>query len=148
MTSDERIDKGLRPGTRDLRGFSLLEMMMVVTLILIIASISQPFYQTAIVRAREAALRQDLFTLRVQIDRFTADNQRAPASLEELVEKGYMGSIPRDPFTGSNETWTVDTTPAPPQPGGETDDAALAGIVDVHSGSQGISLEGTPHSSW
>jgi general secretion pathway protein G len=119
-------------------------MMMVVTLILIIASISQPFYQTAIVRAREAALRQALFTLRSQIDQFTRDNQRGPTSLEELVEKGYMGSIPRDPFTGSNETWQVETE----SESLSVEGSAPLGIVDVHSGSDGISLEGTPYSSW
>jgi len=80
-------------------GFSLLEMMMVVTLILIVASIATPIYQTCVLRAREAVLRDHLFTLRALIDRFTLDNGRAPARLEELVEKGYLGRLPTDPFT-------------------------------------------------
>ena len=85
-------------------GFSLLEMMVVVTVILIVASMSAPLYMTAMVRTREAVLRDDLFTLRCLIDRFTLDNGRAPSGLQELVTGGYLGRIPTDPFTGSNET--------------------------------------------
>jgi len=72
---------------------------MVVTLILFVASIATPIYQTCVLRAREAVLRDHLFTLRALIDRFTLDNGRAPAHLEELVEKGYLGQLPTDPFT-------------------------------------------------
>ena len=88
-------------------GLSLLEMMMVVTLILIIASIATPFFRTAVVRAREAVLADHLYTLRYLIDRFTVDNGRSPAHLDEIVGKGYLGRLPTDPFTGSNETWRV-----------------------------------------
>jgi general secretion pathway protein G len=91
--------KAQGPGRRG--GFSLLEMMMVVTVILIVASIATPIYQTCVTRAREAVLRDHLFTLRALIDRFTLDNGRAPVRLEELVEKGYLGRLPTDPFTGS-----------------------------------------------
>jgi len=124
-------------------GFSLLEMMMVVTVILILASISAPLYMTSVVRAREAVLRDDLFTLRSLIDRFTLDNRRSPARLEELVEAGYLGRLPTDPFTGSNETWQVQNEDAPLSP-----KQTALGIVDVHSGSSLVSLEGTPYSSW
>jgi len=124
-------------------GFSLLEMMMVVTVILIVASISAPTYMTAVVRAREAVLADHLFTLRALIDRFTLDNGRAPASLQEIVEKGYLGRIPTDPFTGSNETWQETKEDAPLSP-----KQTSLGIVDVHSGSNLVSLEGTPYSSW
>jgi len=120
-------------------GFSLLEMMMVITVILIIASISAPIYMTAVVRAREAVLRDHLFTLRSLIDRFTLDNGRAPAGLEEIVEKGYLGRIPTDPFTGSNETWQVQNEGAP-----LSSKQTALGIVDVHSGSSLVSLEGSP----
>jgi general secretion pathway protein G len=81
------------------QGFSLLEMMMVVTLILIIASIATPIYRSVVVRAREAVLRDDLYTLRFLIDRFTVDNGRSPVHLEEIVEKGYLGRLPTDPFS-------------------------------------------------
>jgi general secretion pathway protein G len=124
-------------------GFSLLEMMMVIAVILIIAPISAPIYMTAVVRAREAVLRDDLFTLRSLIDRFTLDNRRSPARLEELVEAGYLGRIPTDPFTGSNETWQVVEESAPLSP-----QQPRPGIVEVHSGSNLVSLEGTPYSSW
>jgi general secretion pathway protein G len=130
-------------GGRSAHGFSLLEMMMVVTVILILAAISTPFYRTAVIRAREAVLREHLFTLRNLINEFTRDNVRAPLSLDENVKKGYLGRVPTDPFTGSNETW-VETK----------EDEALShnqktlGIVDVHSGSEETSLEGTPYNTW
>jgi len=86
-------------GGRRFAGFSLLEMMMVVTLILIIASIATPIYRSVVVRAREAVLRDDLYTLRFLIDRFTVDNGRSPVHLDEIVEKGYLGRLPTDPFS-------------------------------------------------
>jgi general secretion pathway protein G len=124
-------------------GFSLLEMMMVVTVILIVASIATPIYQTCATRAREAVLRDHLFTLRALIDRFALDNGRAPARLEELVEKGYLGRLPTDPFTGSNETWQEEKEDAPASP-----TQTSPGIQDVHSGSSELSLEGTPYNTW
>ncbi|MGB7591774.1 MAG: prepilin-type N-terminal cleavage/methylation domain-containing protein [Terriglobia bacterium] len=138
VTGWHRAKGGRHPG-----GFSLLEMMMVITVILIVASISAPIYMTAVVRAREAVLRDHLFTLRALIDRFTLDNGRAPLRLEELVEKGYLGRIPTDPFTGSNETWQEEKEDAPLSPS-----QTALGIVDVHSGSDALSLEGTPYSTW
>jgi len=125
-------------------GFTLLELMVVITLILILASFAMPSFRVAVLHAREAVLRDDLFTLRKLIDEFTIDKQRPPASLDELVEAGYLrGGIPVDPFTNSNETWRTDTEDVPISPG-----QAAAGIVDVHSGSDDISLDNTPYSSW
>ena len=126
------------------RGFSLLEMMTVITIILILATFSEPYYRTVLVHGREAILREDLFTLRSQIDRFTQDNERGPASLEELVEKEYMGCIPTDPFTGSNQSWQLDTENASLS----VDGSAPLGILDVHSGSPGTALDGTTYNSW
>jgi general secretion pathway protein G len=134
--SEQRKDKS--------RGFSLLEMMTVITIILILATFSEPYFLTVIVHGREAVLREDLFTLRTQIDRFTHDYARGPASLEELVEKEYMGSIPTDPFTGSNQTWLLDMQDA----NLSVDGSDPQGIADVHSGSPDASLEGTPYTSW
>lgn len=136
MTSDKPKNKS--------RAFSLLEMMVVIALILILATFALPMYHTVQVRAREATLRQELFTLRSQIDRFTHDNQRGPESLQELVDKEYMGAIPVDPFTGSDETWQLDmeTTSI------STDPSASVGIADVHSGSPDDSLDGTAYASW
>jgi len=102
-----------------------------------------PYLHDVLVRAREAVLRDHLFTLHSLIDRFTLDNGRAPARLEELVEGGYLGRIPTDPFTGSNETWQEEKEDAPLSP-----KQTALGIVDVHSGSDQVSLEGTPYSGW
>jgi general secretion pathway protein G len=133
-----------RPHLELREGFSLLEMMTVITLILILATFAMPIYHTISVRAHEATLREDLFILRSQIDRFTHDNEHGPASLDELVEKEYMGAIPTDPFTGSNETWQVDAQDTSLTP----EDSSPLGVADVHSGSNDVSLEGTPYSSW
>jgi general secretion pathway protein G len=111
--SERRKDKA--------RGFSLLEMMTVITIILILATFSEPYYRSVIIHGRETVLREDLFTLRTQIDRFTHDYERGPASLEELVEKEYMGNVPTDSFTGSNQTWQLDTEQGPGGPGGTGD---------------------------
>jgi general secretion pathway protein G len=128
---------------RNSTGFTLLEMMAVVAFLLILASFAIPGYRSVTLRAREAVLRDDLFTMRTMIDRFTLDNKRPPASLEELAEKGYLGGIPVDPFTRSKETWLVEFEDFPLASG-----ESVVGIVDVHSGSDETSLDGTPYSSW
>lgn len=134
----------LRPAPRSFRGFTLLELMMVVTLIMILASFAVPTYHFAIVRAKEAVLRDDLYTMRSLIDEFTLDKQHPPATLDELAEAGYLrGGIPKDPFTQSSDSWGVDFEEVPLSP-----QQAVVGIVDVHSGSDELSLEGTPYSSW
>jgi len=138
-----------RQGMRDRKaqgswGFTLLELMIVITLIMILASFAMPTFHVAVVHAREAVLRDDLFTLRKLIDEFTIDKQRPPTSLDELVEAGYLrGGIPADPFTGSNQTWRTDIEDMPISP-----NQVAAGIVDVHSGSDETSLDGTPYGSW
>ena len=125
-------------------GFSLLEMMVVIDLILAVATFAMPIFGSIIVHARETVLREDLFTLRSQIDRFTHGNQRAPASLQELVEKGYTGTVPVDPITGSSDTWQVDTE----NDSISLDASAPAGIADAHSGAEGLGLDGTAYGSW
>jgi general secretion pathway protein G len=126
------------------RGFTLLELMVVLTLLLILATMSMPIFELAIVHAREAVLKDDLYTLRKLIDEFTMDKQHPPTSLDDLVEAGYLRSgIPVDPFTGSNQTWRTDVEDVPLNPS-----QAASGIVDVHSGSDETALDGTPYSSW
>ncbi len=125
------------------RGFTLIELMIVISIILILLSFAAPMYQQSIIRAREAVLRQDLHTLRQCIDQFTMDKQRAPQSLDELVQEHYLKSIPKDPLTGSSDTWQV-----------EQEDVMLSvdqtqpGISDVHSGSSQVGTDGTAYSSW
>jgi general secretion pathway protein G len=118
--------------------------MVVMTLILILASMAVPTYQTAIRRAREAVLRDDLYTMRSLIDQYTIDKQRPPESLDELVQEHYLrGGIPEDPMTRSNQTWQVDLEDVPLNP-----QQSVPGVVDVHSGSDEVSLDGTPYNTW
>ena len=125
------------------KGFTLLEMMIVLTIIAILASISVPMYQAVVLRAKEAVLKDNLHGLRSVIDQYTADKKTAPQSLEDLVDAGYYREIPEDPITESSTTWQLefgDTALIP--------DQLETGIVDVHSGSTAISSEGTPYSEW
>jgi general secretion pathway protein G len=124
------------------RGFSLLEMMIVLTIVAILAAIAVPMYQSMIRRAEEAVLKDTLYTLRSLIDAYTADKRAAPQTLDDLVEAGYLREVPEDPITESRTTWVLESGEAM-IPGQIT-----TGIVDVHSGSIGISSEGTPYSEW
>jgi general secretion pathway protein G len=133
----------VRSARRRQKGFTLIELMVVISIILILVSLSVPIYTTSIIHAREAVLRDDLFTMRSLINQYTLDKEKAPQSLDDLVTAGYLKVIPVDPFTNSSDTWVV-----------EQEDVMLSvdqtepGISDVHSGSSATSLEGTPYSSW
>jgi len=131
-------------GTSAESGFTLLELMIVIAIILIMASVAAPIYSRIVTRSHEAVLRDDLFTMRNLIDRYTLDNQRPPESLDDLVQAGYLkGGLPIDPFTGSNETWQPETEDVSTGLGD-----SVPGVIDVHSGSNARSLEETPYSSW
>jgi general secretion pathway protein G len=123
------------------QGFTLIEMVVVITLILILLSIALPMYNQSIVRAKEAKLHQNLTTLNKVIQEYSLDKKHAPQSLEDLVP-GYIKFIPDD-ITGRTDTWKTDQED--PQ---EAWDANQTGIVSVHSGSEEVSSEGTPYSSW
>ena len=123
------------------RGFTLLELMIVITIIIILASIALPQYQKTIAQAREAVLREDLFKMRSMIDQYAADKGKLPQSLDELVSSGYMREIPVDPFTDQKD-WTITTGDDPNSSGGEQ------GMTDIHSASAEVSSSGTPYSEW
>ncbi len=132
------------------RAFTLLELIIVITIIGILAAIAVPNYLQTPIRAKEAVLKTNLRTIREVIDQHHADKGSYPTSLEELVEKGYLRKMPDDPFTGKPD-WTleyeeVDEEDVPP----ETEEGVEggAGIVDVHSASEAVALDGTPYAEW
>lgn len=125
------------------RGFTMIELMIVMAIVAIIVSIAVPLYQKSIVRSKESVLRNNLFTLRTVIDEFTYDKQKAPQTLQDLVTEGYLRAVPIDPITNSDSSWRI-----------VMEDAMSAvsqnepGIWDVRSGSDQKSLEGTPYAEW
>jgi general secretion pathway protein G len=124
-------------------GFTLLEMMIVIVIMGILMSIALPIYNQSLVRSREAVLRQDLFTLRSLISQYTLDKQKAPQSLDDLVQAGYLKVIPPDPMT-NEANWEVV----------QEDDTIMSvdqqdpGISDLHSASNATATDGTAYSSW
>jgi general secretion pathway protein G len=125
------------------RGWTLIELMVVISLISVLAGIAMTQYRNSIIAAREAVLREDLFRLRDAIDQYYADKAQYPPSLETLVSDGYLRQIPQDPFTNATDSWqTVNAEPDLTNPTVEP------GIVDVKSGSDKTSLAGTPYAEW
>jgi general secretion pathway protein G len=121
----------------------MIEIAIVVTLIIILASMGMAQYRTSVVHAREAVLKQDLFGMRDAIDQYFADKGQYPGTIDALVSDGYMRRVPEDPFTKSNSTWQ--TVPAEPDPNNPT---AEAGIYDVKSGSDGTAINGERYADW
>jgi len=128
---------------RSQAGFTMIELMLVILIISILMAIAAPIYSKSVIRAKESVLKQDLFTLREQIDNYTLDKEKAPQSLEDLVTAGYLKLIPKDPMTGSTETWVPVTGDI-----AMSIDQTETGITDVHSGSNAIASDGTAYSSW
>jgi len=131
------------PRSKHSRGFTLIELMIVISMILILIAIAIPSYNQSIIRSREAVLRQNLFTLRSLISQYTLDKQKAPQSLDDLVTAGYIKQIPNDPMTGKPD-WTVE----------QEEDTIMSvdqqepGIDDVHSASSQIGSDGTAYNTW
>jgi general secretion pathway protein G len=124
-------------------GFTLLELMIVMVVIGLLAAIAIPSYTSNIRNAREAVLREDLHVLRGAIDSYTVDKQKAPQTLDDLVQGGYLKSLPVDPFTKRSDTWM----PAQEESLMSIDQTA-SGIDDVHSGSQATAANGTSYATW
>jgi general secretion pathway protein G len=125
------------------KGFTLIELMIVMTIIGILASIAVPNYRWGIIKAKEAVLREDLYNLRTTIDQFYADQGKFPDSLQEIVDKKYLRDIPKDPFTNQKDSWVVITPPS------SADGQEIKGSVyDVHSGSDLIGTNGISYNEW
>lgn len=122
-------------------GFTLLELMIVISIIIILASVALPQYQKTIMHARETVLRDDLFNMRKLLDQYAADKGKLPQSLDDLVTEHYLREVPQDPIT-ENKDWNVVTGEDPNSTEGSS------GVTDVHSSSGDVSTEGTPYSEW
>jgi general secretion pathway protein G len=124
-------------------GFTLVELMIVMAIIVTLIGISVPYYQKTLIRSKETVLKSNLFTMRQMIDEYSFDKQKAPQTLQDLVTDGYLREIPNDPMTGSNTTWKI-IMEDPQQSVSQTE----PGIFDVRSGSDKTSLENNSYSDW
>jgi general secretion pathway protein G len=125
------------------RAFTLIEMLIVVSIVSVLVALAIPVYQKSLIRTREGVLRSNLLLIRTQIDEYTFDKQKGLQSLQDLVTDGYLRAVPVDPMTGTNQSWKIDMDdalrfPAQTEPG----------IFDVHSASSKKALDGTPYTDW
>ena len=125
------------------RGYTLIELIIVMAIISILLAIAVPLYQKSITRTKESLLKNNLFTLRTVIDEYTFDKKKAPQTLEDLVNEGYLRAVPVDPITGNNQSWRLIMEDAISMV-----DQTQPGIFDVRSGSDLKSMEGNAYSEW
>lgn len=131
-------DKRCTRGRRFRRGFTLIELMVVMSIIALLLTIAVPRYLSSVERSKEAVLHSDLATMREAIDKYYGDRAKYPDTLDELVSGKYLRNLPQDPFTESTTTWVA----VPPE------DPAKGGVYDVKSGAPGKARDGTPYSEW
>jgi general secretion pathway protein G len=124
-------------------GFTLLELMIVMIIIGVLAAIAVPSYLASVKKAKEAVLKEDLHTMRSAIDSYTVDKAKAPQSLDDLVQAGYLKAIPKDPITARTDTWITSQSDTL-----TSIDETQPGIDDVHSGAQETSSDGTAYTTW
>ena len=124
-------------------GFTFIELMIVMAIIAVLMAVALPIYTRSIIRSKESVLKNNLFTMRTVIDEYTYDKQKAPQTLQDLVSDGYLRQVPIDPITGNADSWRLIMEDAT-----NTVNQTQPGIFDVQSGSDKISLEGTPYSEW
>ena len=125
------------------RGFTMIELMVVMAIVSILMSVAVPMYHKSLIRGKETILRQNLFSMRTVIDEYTYDKQKAPQTLDDLVQAGYLRKVPLDPMTSSDRSWKLIMEDAT-----NTVNQSEPGIFDVRSGSDKTSLEGTAYSEW
>lgn len=130
-------------GTTNRKGFTLIELMIVMTIVGILAAIAVPNYKWGVIKAKEAVLKEELYNWGTVIDHFYADHGKYPDSLQELVEKKYLRDIPKDPITKSKETWVV-----LPPPSSEDGGEIKGSVYEVHSGSDLVGSDGRPYNEW
>jgi len=143
MARNTAIGIRLRRSRVTAAGFTIIELLIVMTLIIILASIGMTQYRNSVTRAEEAALKENLFRMRDAMDQFYADKNKWPTDLAELVSEGYIRELPTDPMTKSKDTWQANQ--AEPDAGNP---ASAGGIDNVHSGSDRTALDGTKYSEW
>ena len=130
-------------GRRSRFGFTMVELLIVMSIVVILISVAVPMYQRSILRAKESVLKNNLFTMRTVIDEYTYDKQKAPQSIQDLVSEGYLREVPIDPMTGTSDTWRPIMEDAL-----TSVNQTEPGLFDVRSGSEKIGSDGTPYSEW
>src|ERR1035438_4279146 len=141
MQNGKPADGRARRAMKRLRGFTFVELMVVITIMVVLITMAIPIYSRSIVRAKESVLKNNLFTLRTVIDNYSYDKGKAPQSLQDLVSEGYLQKLPVDPMTGSNTTWSTVMEEA-----SQSVSQSEPGIFDVHSGSDKTALDGKAYS--
>ena len=143
MQNGSPVTGRARRAMKRLRGFTFVELMVVITIMVILITMAIPIYNRSIIRAKESVLKNNLFTLRTQIDNYSADKAKAPQNLQDLVTEGYLQKVPVDPITGNNQSWRIVMEDA-----SQSISQSEPGIFDVHSGSDKMSLDGTAYAEW